>query len=51
MQVAEGREVVLPNQDVRVAKGGQFWFGRVHWVVAHLCSRVNESADVCFSSS
>lgn len=36
VQVAEGCEVILPNQDVRVAKRRQFWFGRVHGVVAHL---------------
>lgn len=51
VQVAESSEVVLPNQDVRVAKGGQFWFGRVHGVVAHLCHGGKESADACFPPS
>lgn len=38
MQVAEGSEVVLPHQDVRVAKRGQLWFWRVNGVVALLHS-------------
>lgn len=45
VQVAESSEVVLPNQDVRVAKGGQVGFGRVHGVVADLRSGGNASAD------
>lgn len=51
VQVAEGSEVVLPNQDVRVAKGGQVGFGRVHGVVADLRSGANASADVDFPPS
>lgn len=51
VQVAESRQVVLSNQDVRVAKGGQFGLGRVQGEVAHLCSDAEEAADVCFSHS
>lgn len=32
MQVAEGSEVILPHQDVRVAEGRQPGIGWVHWV-------------------
>lgn len=54
VQVAEGSQVVLSHQDVRVAKRGQCWFARVHGVVAHLCRRgggAEESADLCLSPS
>lgn len=36
VQVAEGGQVVLPDQDVRVAEGGQLRVAGVHGVVAHL---------------
>lgn len=36
MQVAQGGEVVLPHQDVRVAQRRQFGLGRVDGVEAHL---------------
>lgn len=51
MQVAEGSEVVLPHQDVRVAKRRQFGLGRVNRVVAHLCRLYNRVSWCCHKSA
>lgn len=46
VQVAEGGEVILSNQDVRVAKRRQLGIGRVDGVEAHLQGQRMASASL-----